>query len=151
MKNGKYEELVRESKNEDVNVDHVICLGLCRQIVYNQASHRQMLTSAWISRASAIQRAGRTGRVRKGNVYRLYTKKAFDSCLEEFEPGEMVRIPLDSVILMLKQILHEEVEPVFRECLEPPALETIGRSFQSLYYWNFLTEASDQADITQDK
>jgi len=130
------------------NVDHVICLGLCRQIVYNQASHRQMLTSAWISRASAIQRAGRTGRVRKGNVYRLYTKKAFDSCLEEFEPGEMVRIPLDSVILMLKQILHEEVEPVFRECLEPPALETIGRSFQSLYYWNFLTEASDQADIT---
>ena len=82
------------------SVDHVICLGLCRQIIYNQASHRQMLTSAWISRASATQRAGRTGRVRPGNVYRLYTRKAYESCLEEFEPGEMVRIPLDSVILM---------------------------------------------------
>jgi hypothetical protein len=130
------------------NVDHVICLGLCRQIVYNQASHRQMLTPAWISRASATQRAGRTGRVRPGNVYRLYTRRAFEKYLDEFEPGEMLRIPLDSVILMLKQILHEEVRPVFMECLEPPALDTIDRSFESLYYWNFLTKASDQADIT---
>ena len=47
-------------------VDHVICLGLCKQIIYNQATHRQMLTPAWISRASATQRAGRTGRVRPG-------------------------------------------------------------------------------------
>jgi len=130
------------------NVDHVICLGLCRQIVYNQASHRQMLTSAWISKASAKQRAGRTGRVRPGNVYRLYSKKAFDSYMSEFEPGEMVRIPLDSVILMLKQILHEEVIPIFRECLEPPALHTIEQSFQSLKYWNFITQANDKADIT---
>ncbi len=130
------------------NVDHVICLGLCRQIVYNQASHRQMLTSAWISKASAKQRAGRTGRVRPGNVYRLYTRKAYEDYMSEFEPGEMVRIPLDSVILMLKQILHEEVIPVFRECLEPPALHTIEQSFQSLKYWNFIDQANDKADIT---
>ncbi len=130
------------------NVDHVICLGLCRQIVYNQASHRQMLTSAWISKASAKQRAGRTGRVRPGSVYRLYTQKAYNDYMDEFEPGEMVRIPLDSVILMLKQILHEEVIPVFKECLEPPALHTIEQSFQSLKYWNFITQANDTADIT---
>jgi ATP-dependent RNA helicase DHX57 len=50
------------------SVDHVICLGLCKQIVYNPSSHRQMLTAAWISHASAQQRAGRTGRVKAGNV-----------------------------------------------------------------------------------
>lgn len=44
------------------DVDHVICLGLCKQIIYNKASHRQMLVPTWISRASATQRAGRTGR-----------------------------------------------------------------------------------------
>lgn len=44
------------------DVDHVICIGLCKQIVYNRASHRQMLVPTWISRASATQRAGRTGR-----------------------------------------------------------------------------------------
>ncbi|KAL3918332.1 MAG: hypothetical protein SGILL_004290 [Bacillariaceae sp.] len=130
------------------NVDNVICLGLCRQIIYNQASHRQMLTPAWISRASATQRAGRTGRVRPGSVYRLYSKNAFEHYLDEFEPGEMLRIPLDNTILMLKQLLHSEIKPVFRECLEPPALNTIDRSFQSLHHWNFITEPDDSADIT---
>jgi HrpA-like RNA helicase len=129
-------------------VDHVICLGLCRQIMYNQSSHRQVLTPCWISRASATQRAGRTGRVRPGNVYRLYTRHAFESYMEEFEAGEMVRIPLDSVILMLKQMLHEEVKPVLQACIEPPPMETIDRSFQSLHRWNFISEPDDLADIT---
>jgi superfamily II DNA/RNA helicase len=50
------------------NVDNVICLGLSKQIIYNEASHRQMLVSTWISKASATQRAGRTGRLRPGTV-----------------------------------------------------------------------------------
>lgn len=50
------------------DVDTVICLGLCKQITYNELSHRQMLTPTWISRASATQRAGRTGRLRPGTV-----------------------------------------------------------------------------------
>lgn len=37
------------------DVDHVICLGLCKQIVYNELSHRQMLVPVWVSRASATQ------------------------------------------------------------------------------------------------
>lgn len=49
-------------------VDSVICLGLCKQIVYNELSHRQMLLPTWISKASATQRAGRTGRLRPGTV-----------------------------------------------------------------------------------
>jgi hypothetical protein len=130
------------------NVDHVICLGLCRQIMYNPVSHRQMLSPCWISRASATQRAGRTGRVRPGNVYRLYTRHAFESFMEEFDPGEIRRVPLDSIILMLKQMLHEEVIPVLQQCIEPPQMETIDRSFQSLHRSSFLVEANDQADIT---
>ena len=72
-------------------VDNVICLGLCKQIVYNEASHRQMLTPTWISRASATQRAGRTGRVRPGTVYRMYARDCYESCMDPFEPGEMLR------------------------------------------------------------
>lgn len=129
-------------------VDHVICLGLCRQIMYNEASHRQILLSCWISRASATQRAGRTGRLRPGNVYRLYTRTAYEKYMDEFEEGEMVRIPLDSVILMLKEMLHEQAKPVLLDCLEPPRMETIDKSFQSLYDWKFLSEPSDSGEIT---
>jgi HrpA-like RNA helicase len=130
------------------DVDHVICLGLCKQIVYNASSHRQMLMPAWISRASAIQRAGRTGRVRKGNVYRLYTRAAFEDCMDLFETGEMLRVPLDSVILTLKEMLQEEATPVLLQCLEPPDLSTIQRSFQSLCHSNFLSSPDDTGHIT---
>lgn len=102
------------------DVDHVICLGwvlladvvyfqiapftqfslcrLCKQIIYNPASHRQMLVPTWISRASATQRAGRTGRVRKGNVYRLYSKNIFQS---HMLPFEQVGVFCCSVVLYL--------------------------------------------------
>ena len=129
-------------------VDHVICMGLCRQVIYNPTSHRQMLAPMWISQASAKQRAGRTGRVRPGNVYRLYTREAFQQYMDEFDPGEISRTPLDSVILMLKEMLHEEVIPVLNDCIEPPSMETIDRSFESLYRSNFIQEPNDEADIT---
>lgn len=150
------------------DVDHVICLGLCKQIVYNASSHRQvctvckdmnsigiygltypqMLLPAWISRASATQRAGRTGRVRKGNVYRLYTRAVFEECMDLFETGEMLRIPLDSVILTLKEMIQEEATPMLLQCLEPPDLSTIHRSFQSLCRSKFITSPDDMGHIT---
>ena len=42
--------------------------SLCKQIVYNAATYQQMLCPTWISRASATQRSGRTGR---GESYSL--------------------------------------------------------------------------------
>ncbi len=130
--------------------DHVICLGLCKQIVYNQLSHRQMLLPTWISRASATQRAGRTSRVRPGTVYRMYTRDIFERHMDEFEPGEMRRIPLDSVILMLKQIVESEesVSKILSECLEPPDMSTIERSYDSLHKSHFLTQPDDEGTIT---
>jgi HrpA-like RNA helicase len=130
------------------DVDQVICLGLCKQIEYNESSHRQILLPVWISKASATQRAGRTGRLRPGVVYRLYTRNTYENYMGEFEPGEMVRIPLDSVILSLKEMLKEEATPVLLDCLEPPDISTIERSFQSLYDSNFISEPDDQGDIT---
>lgn len=33
----------------------------------------------WVSKASAVQRAGRAGRVSEGECYRLYTQARFES------------------------------------------------------------------------
>ncbi|CAB9523236.1 Probable ATP-dependent RNA helicase spindle-E [Seminavis robusta] len=129
--------------------DHVICTGLQKQITYNASSHRQMLSPTWISRASAQQRSGRVGRVRPGTVYRLYTKEAYETLMKQFESGEMLRMPLDAVILQLKEILNgEETTPALLECLEPPDLSTIERSYQSLYKANFITQPHDYGEIT---
>jgi HrpA-like RNA helicase len=131
------------------DVDHVFCLGLCKQIVYNPMSHRQMLLPTWISRASATQRAGRTGRVRPGRVYRMYTRETYENHMDEYEPGELLRIPLDSVILMLKSLLAEEnVSGVLMECLETPDMMRIDRSFESLFRSQFITLPDESCDIT---
>jgi HrpA-like RNA helicase len=44
------------------DVDCVICLGTHKALQYNPATHRVQLVNTWISKASATQRAGRTGR-----------------------------------------------------------------------------------------
>jgi HrpA-like RNA helicase len=64
--------------------------------------------------------------------------------MDEFEQGEMVRVPLDNVILQLKQIFNDErVTDVLASCLEPPNLRTIDRSFESLFSSNFITSSTD--------
>lgn len=130
------------------DVDHVVCLGLCKQIVYNAATHRQMLCPTWISRASATQRAGRTGRVRPGTVYRLYSRNAFCHYMPMFEQGELARSPLDNTILSLRDMLNEAVTPILLDCLEPPDISTIERSFQSLHESNFISSPTDEGTIT---
>jgi hypothetical protein len=130
------------------DVDHVICLGLCKQIVYNKSSHRQQLIPTWISRASATQRAGRTGRVRNGNVYRLYSRDAYSEYFHPFEAGEILRTPLDSVILNLRDMLNEPVTEILLDCLEAPDISTIERSFQSLHASNFISQPNDEGEIT---
>lgn len=133
------------------DVDNVICLGLCKQIVYNEASHRQMLLPTWISKASGIQRAGRVGRVRPGRVFRMYPRETFELHMEDFEPGEMLRIPLDSVILMLKEMLPQEdsVTDILLNCIEPPNTRTIDKSLNSLFRSQFTTCPDDNCGVTR--
>jgi HrpA-like RNA helicase len=133
------------------DVDNVICLGLCKQLSYNPKSHRQMLVPAWISKANATQRAGRTGRVAPGNVFRLYPREVYERGFEPYEMGEMLRIPLDSVILMLKEIIpqSEGITGVLRSCLEPPDLAAIDNSLLHLHKARFTTSPNDDCGLTE--
>ena len=56
-----------------------------------------------ISQSSAIQRAGRAGRMRSGKTYRLYTEDTFGR-LEKNTPPEMQRVGLSSAVLQLKAL-----------------------------------------------
>ena len=96
-----------------------------------------------------MQRAGRTGRVRPGNVYRLYPKQAYDSFLAPFESGEILRSPLDTVILNLRTIVSEEsITELLLDCLEPPKVENIQRSLASLYMAGFIDAPDDNFETT---
>eukprot|EP00635_Sarcinochrysidales_sp_CCMP3193_P009447 CAMPEP_0118893450 /NCGR_PEP_ID=MMETSP1166-20130328/2650_1 /TAXON_ID=1104430 /ORGANISM="Chrysoreinhardia sp, Strain CCMP3193" /LENGTH=1646 /DNA_ID=CAMNT_0006832261 /DNA_START=151 /DNA_END=5091 /DNA_ORIENTATION=+ len=86
--------------------DHVVDLGLSKQILYNPRTHRQLLQTSWISQSSAIQRAGRTGRVRPGNVYRLYSRHRFHTMMRPHDVSDIHKTPLDSVVLNFYAMLR---------------------------------------------
>eukprot|EP00948_MAST-09A_sp_MAST-9A-sp1_P003684 g3684.t1 len=73
--------------------------GQKKKTVRNLTRKRIILQPRWISRASVLQRAGRTGRVRPGTIFHLYTKKLMQYGFDEFDPPEIQRTPLDHVVL----------------------------------------------------
>ena len=132
--------------------DVVICCGTHKSMQYNLINHRAVLSNGWISKASATQRAGRTGRVRPGNVYRLYSKQLFDS-LSEHELSEVHRTPLQDIILNLRVMFESAhtftgVVPLLQELVEPPEIANVDRSFEYLYNANMITSPNDQGTLT---
>jgi HrpA-like RNA helicase len=117
--------------------------------MYNESSHRQVLGPTRISKASARQRAGRTGRVREGSVYRLYSRTTFELHMDPFETGEILRMPLDSVILSIKDMIPDEgISDLLSRLIEPPGQGNIERSLEALFRQKFLTAACESSNLT---
>jgi ATP-dependent RNA helicase DHX57 len=81
---------IAESSITLPDVDVVICLGTHKIVQYDQRTNRVQLVNAFISKASAAQRAGRTGRTRPGTVYRLYSKRLYGD-FNNHDPPEVLR------------------------------------------------------------
>lgn len=58
------------------------------------------------SRNSCIQRAGRTGRVCNGKVYRLIHNRYYQHSLLQENIPEMQRAPLENVILRVSNLFY---------------------------------------------
>jgi ATP-dependent helicase HrpB len=103
----------------------VIDSGLHRQASYSWWSGIPMLRTRPISRASAIQRAGRAGRTAPGVCYRLFTRGDFDS-RTAFDTPEVQRADLTQTLLELKTLKVENFNdfPWF----EAPAAQSIAGS-----------------------
>ena len=62
---------------------YVIDPGFCKQNSYNPRSGMESLQVTPISKASALQRAGRAGRTSPGKCFRLYTAWAYQHELDD--------------------------------------------------------------------
>ena len=134
------------------DVDCVICLGTHKSTRYSAGSHRVQLVNSWISKASGTQRAGRTGRVRPGSVYRLYSRFLFDH-FQDHELSEVHRTPLQDVILNMRNMFDsapdfDGVVPILQSLLEPPSINNITKSFDYLYDAKMITCPDDSGDLT---
>lgn len=82
---------------------YVIDTGFMKIRAYDTHKNVDMLTVVPISKANALQRAGRAGREAEGKCYRLYGKGDYDDLKEQMVP-EILRSELTGPILQLKAI-----------------------------------------------
>ncbi|KAL3075448.1 hypothetical protein niasHS_011955 [Heterodera schachtii] len=110
-------------------VVYVIDPGFCKRNIYNPNSKIESLLVQHISRASAVQRAGRAGRTRPGKCFRLYTEHCYEKIMKEIMP-EIKHSNLDSVVLRLKKIGINDIYNF--DLIDAPPLEQIQSAIRML-------------------
>ena len=129
------------------NVDYVVDFGTMK--CYQQIAGSERLVRGWISKDSSVQRSGRTGRVRPGEVFRLYTRSRWNG-FQEHDSAEISRLSLDGVVLGLLSTVGsgDSVARVLQRMIEPPPISTVGKAFIDLHDLGMITAPDVSATIT---
>ena len=67
------------------DVVYVVDSGKLKERRYDAGRGMSLLVEDFVSRASALQRKGRAGRVRAGHCFGLYTRHRFEQRLRKFQ------------------------------------------------------------------
>lgn len=86
------------------NIKYVVDAGRAKSKVIDDETKASCFRIEWTSQASAEQRSGRAGRVGPGHCYRLYSTAVFTNLMAKHGDPEVLRTPLDSVVLLMKHI-----------------------------------------------
>lgn len=83
-------------------VEFLVDPGRVKVMKYNARANADSLEITNISKPSAHQRAGRSGRTRPGVCYTLYTEQYFNEDFVIFDPPEIMHSNLESTLLRIK-------------------------------------------------
>ncbi|XP_045750894.1 ATP-dependent RNA helicase DHX29 isoform X4 [Mirounga angustirostris] len=86
------------------DVVFVIDTGRTKENKYHESSQMSSLVETSVSKASALQRQGRAGRVRDGFCFRMYTRERFEGFMDYSVP-EILRVPLEELCLHIMATL----------------------------------------------
>ena len=85
-------------------VRYVVDTGLEKTRVYDFSKSVVEQKVSYISKASAEQRKGRAGRTMEGICFRLYSSGVFQHKFKEFSDPEILKRPVEEVVLLLKSM-----------------------------------------------
>ena len=117
--------------------------GRSKERRYDRTTGVQSFEVGWISKASASQRAGRAGRIGPGHCYRLYSSAMFERDFREFTEPEILRMPIEGVVLQLKAMNLQHV--INFPFPTPPDRQSLANSERLLTY---LSAISPTGQIT---
>ncbi|XP_029433064.1 ATP-dependent RNA helicase DHX29 [Rhinatrema bivittatum] len=113
------------------DVVFVIDTGRTKENRYHESSQMSSLVETFVSKASALQRQGRAGRVRDGFCFRLYTRERFESFLDYSVP-EILRVPLEELCLHIMKCDLGSPEDFLSRALDPPQSQVISNAMNLL-------------------
>lgn len=112
-------------------VVYVIDCLFSKQRCFNPLTGLESLLVAPISKASAMQRAGRAGRVRPGHCFRLAPEEDYERLLPKELVPEIQRSNLAGSLLQLKSLGIDNV--MHFDWLASPPAETVVRGLETLH------------------
>ncbi|KAL5723812.1 RNA helicase [Ranunculus cassubicifolius] len=122
-------------------ISYVIDPGFCKMKSYNPRTGMESLLVTPISKASANQRAGRSGRTGPGKCYRLFTAYNYQNDLDENTMPEIQRTNLANVVLTLKSLGINDL--INFDFMDPPPAEALLKALELLFSLNALNKVGD--------
>ena len=126
-------------------IHYVFDTGRAKERKYDRVTGIQSFEVGWISKASASQRAGRAGRTGPGHCYRLYSSAVYERDFEEHAEPEILRMPVEGVVLQLKSMdLQHVVNFPFPT---PPDRQSLAKAEKLLGYIGAISPEGRITDI----
>ncbi|XP_057791876.1 pre-mRNA-splicing factor ATP-dependent RNA helicase DEAH1 isoform X2 [Salvia miltiorrhiza] len=126
-------------------IKYVIDPGFSKMKSYNPRTGMESLLVTPISKASANQRAGRSGRTGPGQCFRLYTAYNFFHDLEDNTVPEIQRTNLANVVLMLKSLGINDL--LNFDFMDPPPSEALLKALELLYALSALNKHGELTKV----
>ncbi|KAJ5565208.1 hypothetical protein N7513_001450 [Penicillium frequentans] len=129
------------------DVKYVIDTGKVNNLVYDHTARSRRLGPFWVSKASAIQRAGRAGRVQDGEYFFLGSQQCYDN-LRKMKSPDIQRAPLDELCLRVKANAPDTpIIDVLKQTLEPPNTEAVMQTIKHLTQTRLLDENENLTNL----
>ncbi|XP_047311712.1 pre-mRNA-splicing factor ATP-dependent RNA helicase DEAH1-like isoform X2 [Impatiens glandulifera] len=126
-------------------IKYVIDPGFVKMKSYNPRTGMESLLVTPISKASANQRAGRSGRTGPGKCFRLYTAYNYYHDLEDNTVPEIQRTNLANVVLSLKSLgIHDLLNFDF---MDPPPSEALLKALELLFALGALNKLGELTKV----
>ncbi|KAM6433419.1 putative ATP-dependent RNA helicase DHX57 [Rhynochetos jubatus] len=113
------------------DVVYVIDSGKMKEKRYDPSKGMESLEDTFVSKANALQRKGRAGRVASGVCFHLFSSHHYNHQLIKQQLPEIQRVPLEQLCLRIKileMFSAQSLHSVLSRLIEPPRTESLRAS-----------------------
>ncbi|XP_058021031.1 putative ATP-dependent RNA helicase DHX57 [Ahaetulla prasina] len=128
------------------DVVYVIDSGKMKEKRYDPSKGMESLEDSYVSKANALQRKGRAGRVASGVCFHLFSSHHYNHHLLKHHLPEIQRVPLEQLCLRIKileMFSTRKLHSVLSQFIEPPTAESINASKKRLQDIGALTSEEE--------